>query len=150
MLAPEALAAEVAAAEVALAGGEFSARPVGEILLNDPPQPQILVDVRVGLGRTEREPTAYKAKLTFTTGVELSFFDPQGQPLLLFTDAAGQPTHQKKKAWTLTDGQVLAEGKVVQGVPEAEFPELLDSCLRTCLDELGKELGSGPVKGGGS
>lgn len=150
MLAPEALAGEVAAAEVALAGGEFSARPVGEILLNEAPQPRILVDVRVGLGRTERESTGYKARLTFTTGVELSFFGPQGEPLLLFVDGAGNPTHLRKKAWSLTENQVLAEGKVVQGVPEEEFPDLLDSCLRTCLEELGKELGGGPAKGGGS
>lgn len=150
MLAPEALAAEVAAAEVALAGGEFVARPLGEILLNDSPEPQILVDVRVGLARTEREATQYKATLGFTTGVELSFFSPAGEPLPLFVDAAGNPTHQRKKAWTLTEHQVLVEGQVVQGVPEAEYPELLDACLRTCLEELGKELGGGPAKGGGS
>ncbi len=140
LLAPEMLAAEVAAAEVALAGGEFSSVPLGEILLADPPLPQVLVDVRVGLGRWERKATPYKAELSFITGVELSFYSAQGEALPLFKGRDGQPTHQVKKAWTETEEQVLADGQVVQGLVEEDFPRRLDACLRTCLMQLGADL----------
>ncbi|MDP2361696.1 MAG: hypothetical protein Q8O14_13265 [bacterium] len=143
MLAPAALAAEAAAAEVALAGGEFRAVDLDEILLAEEPQPQVLVDLRVGLGRWERTAGPYKADLVFTTGAELAFFNATGEPLLLFTDGGGSATHIRKKAWTLTEQQVLAEGRVVQGVTEEEYGDRLDACLRVCLEKLGEEIRGG-------
>lgn len=141
MLAPEALAAEVAAAEVALAGGEFRAVDLGEILLNDPPEPQVLVDVQVPLGQWERVAARYKADLTFQVGVKLFFFDAAGEPLLLFTDSAGQRTNQRKLGRKYPDAQVLQDGKVMQGVAEEDFPDQLDKYLRLCLTDLGVQLG---------
>jgi len=140
LLAPTELEAEVAAAEVALAGGEFSAVRLDEVLLADPPQAQVLVDVRVGLGRWERKATPYKAELSFITGVELSFYTAQGEALALFTDRQGQPTHQVRKAWTELEEQTLDNGQVVQGVVEEDFPKRLDACLRTCLQRVGEDL----------
>jgi len=140
LLAPEALAAEVAAAEVALAGGEFLAVPVGEILLAESPGPRVLVDVRVGLSRVERQATPYKAELRFVTGVELAFFDADNQPLPWFTDEKGAPTHKQRAMFGLPGSQVLVDGRVVQGVPEDGYPDLLDESLRGCLAKAAQDV----------
>ncbi len=143
LLAPDVLSAEVAAAEVAMAGGEFLAVPVGEILLAEEPAPRIWVDVRVGLSRVERTATPYKAELRFVTGVELSFFDEGNQPLAWFTDDKGAPTHKRRAMYGLPGNQVLVDGRVVQGVPEGEYPDMLDESLRACLGEAGKSVAKG-------
>jgi len=148
LLAPAPLAAEVASAEVAMAGGEFLAVPVGEILLTEEPVPRVWVDVRVGLSRVERTATPYKAELRFVTGVELAFYDAANQPLAWFTDDKGLPTHKRRAMYGLPGDQVLVDGRVVQGVPEDEFPDMLDESLRACLMEAGKNVSS--AKGEGS
>ena len=140
MLPPEILEDQAAAAEAALASGEFEAVDQSEILLQDEPRPQVLVDVRVGLARWEIERQKYRNRLSFTTGVELSFYDAAGEPLERFRDKQGRPTHKVKKAWITRGKQELSEGRVVQGVLEDEFPEQLDRCLEICITELAQEL----------
>lgn len=144
LLPPENRAAEAAAAEVALASGEFEAVDLSEILSTDEPEPELLFDLRVGLARWEIEPGDYRNTVSFTTGVELSAFDAAGQPAPVFVDRDGAPTHQLKKVVTSPERQELSQGRVVQGPLEEEFPERLEQSLETCLRTLAADAAAKP------
>jgi hypothetical protein len=136
MLPGENLAAEVAAAEVALAMGEFKAVDLSEIILQDEPQPAVYVDVRVGLARWESSGDKYKQKIEFSVGVELAFFDSDNKELIFTKDRKGEATNKVKRVQAIVDEQILSNGKIVQGPLESEFFEKLDICLELCLKNL--------------
>lgn len=140
MLPPEQLESRRAAEQVALASGEFESVELEDIFRQQPPQPDVQVDLRLGLARWSIEEGTYRREITFTTGVELSFSDRNGQPLALAKARDGSASSSIKKAWNLKRSQELSNGAVVQGVLEEEFPDLLDECLAECIGQLSTEL----------
>lgn len=144
LLPPGDRAADEAAAQVALASGEFEAVDLGEILSSEEPRPELLFDLRLGLARWEVEAGAYRNELKFLVGVELNAFDAAGEPAAVFTGRDGGPTHQLKTVRTLPDRQVLSDGRVVEGPLENEFPERLEQCLEECIKTLATLAASGP------
>ena len=142
LLPPERLSAEAGAAEVAMAMGEFKAGNVGELILQQDPVPDLLLNLRVGLGRWVVEEDKYRNRVTFTTGVEATLVRADtGEALAWFRTSDGSNASSLKKAWSLVREQELANGQVVQGISEGEFPEQLDQCLEECLSQLLANLG---------
>ena len=134
MLPPASQQKAFDAADVALAGGEFKLADMGELLSPTFPEPEYLIDARLGLARWTKETKTYRSKLEFTTGMELSFRNADGTPALL---AAG--SDKVRLAWTEKDTQETDGGKVIQGIPDEEFPQRLTQCLETCITELVKQ-----------
>ncbi len=141
LLPPARLAAEAGAAEVAMAMGEFTATNMSELIMQDEPAPELLLNLRVGLGRWVVEEDKFRNRVTFTTGVEATLVRADNGEAVAWFSTKDGPSASVKKSWNLVREQELSQGKVVQGVTETEFPEQLDQCLEECLRQLLGTLG---------
>ncbi len=145
MLPPESQQAAFDAADVRLAGGEFELGHTDEVLNASFPDEQVRIRARLGLARVTTETGDFRNRLTFSTGLELSFEDAAGAPLQWLT---GKEADRLRAVYNLEATQELDRGRIVQGVRPEEYDTQLDLCAqqacRALVEKLKQEAGKLP------